>query len=267
MGIIAAKAPNGFGPASWVCLALALLTLGLGLWQWDRSLEKTALAARVAESQAASALPFVPGQARDAFAETATQDLDRRVATLVGRWRDDKTLYLDNRSHDGAPGVHVLTPLVLQDGSLAWVNRGWAPKAPGEADPRRSAFEAGELHRPTSGAGPVQLEAVAMASLMRRLELRSDAADLRSGALWQNFEPVAAQEWLGPNKTGAATRTWPVIFWQTSDTGDGLLRRIPTPDREDIAKHEGYALQWWLMSLVALVFAWRLRRSADASMS
>ena len=49
MGITATKAPQGFGPASWVCLALALLTLGLGLWQWDRSLEKTALAARVAE--------------------------------------------------------------------------------------------------------------------------------------------------------------------------------------------------------------------------
>jgi surfeit locus 1 family protein len=267
MGIKAAKAPRGIGPASWACLVLALLTLSLGLWQWDRSLEKTALASRVAESRSASAKPFRAGQAQDNFAKAAMQDLDRRVATLVGRWQDDKTIYLDNRAHDGAPGVHVLTPMVLMDGSLAWVNRGWAPKAPGATDPRRPAFEAGELHRPVAEPGSVQLEAVAMASLMRRLELRSDAADLRSGALWQNFEPVAAQAWLESGKTGEPTRTWPVIFWQTSDTGDGLVRRIPTPDREDIAKHEGYALQWWLMSLVALVFAWRLRRSADAATS
>jgi surfeit locus 1 family protein len=266
MGITATKAPQGFGPASWLCLALAVLTLALGLWQWDRSLEKTALAARVSESRAASATPFFPGQAQDAFSRAATQDLDRRLATLVGRWRDDKTIYLDNRAHDGAPGVHVLTPMILADGSLAWVNRGWAPKAPGATDPRRTAFEAGQLHRPTPGPGPVQLEAVAMASLMRRLELRSDAADLRSGALWQNFDSAAARDWLGPDKTGEPTRTWSVIFWQTSETGDGLLRRIPTPDREDIAKHEGYALQWWLMSLVALVFAWRLRRSTNAPM-
>ena len=55
-----------------------------------------------------------------------------------------------------------------------------------------------------------------------------------------------------------------MIFWQTSEEVDDLIRRIPTPNREDIAKHEGYAIQWWLMTLVALVFGWRLRRGASS---
>jgi cytochrome oxidase assembly protein ShyY1 len=52
--------------------------------------------------------------------------------------------------------------------------------------------------------------------------------------------------------------TWPVIVWQTSENGDGLRRRVPEVTG-DVPKHLGYALQWFLMGLVALFFAWRLR--------
>jgi cytochrome oxidase assembly protein ShyY1 len=92
---------------------------------------------------------------------------------------------------------------------------------------------------------------VALASVMRRIELSADPQQLRQGLVWQNFDWALAQEWI-------SGRVWPVIVWQTSDNGDGLMRRVPEV-AGDIPKHIGYALQWFLMSAVALFFAWRLK--------
>ena len=263
------EAIRPIGAATWACLVVASLTLALGLWQWGRGLEKAALAEKASLLGAAStglgAVVWAPGGESARWrADSLASEMDRRVATLVGRWLPGKTIYLDNRAHEGVAGVHVLTPVELLDGSIAWVNRGWARKAPGQAERRLREFESGELFAPLSGDANVTIEAVAMASLMRRIELQSAEATLRSGALWQNFDPTAAASWLTGSMTSDPARTWPVIFWQTSEEVDDLIRRIPTPNREDIAKHEGYAIQWWLMTLVALVFGWRLRRGASS---
>lgn len=269
MANLVTEAIRPIGPASWACLFLAGLALTLGVWQWGRGLEKAALAEKAsllgAVSAGVGAVVWAPGAESARWREDSlASDMDRRVAKLVGRWLPGKTIYLDNRAHDGVPGVHVLTPIELADGSIAWVNRGWARKAPGQAERRLREFELGELFGPLSADSKVTLEAVAMASLMRRLELQSAEATLRSGALWQNFDPTAAANWLTGSMTSDPARSWPVIFWQTSEVADDLIRRIPTPNREDVAKHEGYAIQWWLMALVALVFGWRLRRGASS---
>jgi cytochrome oxidase assembly protein ShyY1 len=92
---------------------------------------------------------------------------------------------------------------------------------------------------------------VALASVMRRMELSSAPQDLRDGNVWQNFDWDAANTWLKGN-------VWPVIVWQADDTADGLRRKLPEVS-SDVPKHLGYALQWFLMSAAALFFAWRLR--------
>ncbi len=90
-----------------------------------------------------------------------------------------------------------------------------------------------------------------LGSVMRRMELSSNPAQLRQGRLWQNFDWDAAQEWLPGD-------AWPVIAWQTSDNDDGLARAVPEV-RSDVSKHMGYAIQWFLLTALALFFAWRLR--------
>jgi len=245
--------------ASLTCLVLAALGLALGIWQWQRSLYKQDLADRRARAaqQAAQTQPTVLGSTVAWQAGLEARDWDQRPVVLSGVWQAHRQIYLDNRALEGRAGVHVLAPLMLADGSIAWVNRGWAPKPPGGAPADLLPFVEGNAHRPS--AQPVMLSATGQASTMRRLELTRDPEALRQGALWQNFDAEAAVPWLTAAGLDAA-RVWPVIFWQTASPAEGLVLAVPNIRDDDVAMHRGYALQWWLLMLVALFFAWRLSR-------
>lgn len=231
-----------------VALALALVGVALGVWQLNRAEEKrhlTELRETRTNSMAlglSSTGAKPQGMSAMAWSNSlAPSDFDQQRVLLKGTWIHERSIALDNRAWNGRPGVHVLTPLRLPDESLVWVNRGWMPKAPG----------AGPAPKMPAAANPQELEGVALASVMRRVELSSSPDQLRQGQLWQNFDWDAAQQWI-PGKV------WPVIVWQTSDNGDGLLRRVPEVT-DDVPKHLGYALQWFLLTALALFFAWRLR--------
>ncbi len=222
--------------ASIVALSLALVAISLGFWQLGRADEKRDM---IAKAQA-RLVPIELGKALRWQQGLVANSLDQQRVMLSGTWVFEKTVALDNRGWQGQAGVHVLTPLQLADGSLVWVNRGWQAKAP-----------AAPLGDSVRAADPQGLEGMALASVMKRMELSSDPQALRSGNLWQNFDWAAAQARVPGN-------IWPVIVWQIQDNGDGLKRALPDV-KDDVSKHHGYAVQWFLMSLAALFFAWRLR--------
>lgn len=87
----------------------------LGLWQLDRHGEKSELRDAVATGQA---LPPVD--------LTSAPDGSFRRVGAIGVY-DSSLQMLVFRSHDGASGYHVLTPLVVEDGSAVLVDRGWIP--------------------------------------------------------------------------------------------------------------------------------------------
>lgn len=237
---------TGVGPwrASIVFIFLAAIASSLGVWQLGRAAEKRAIID--AGANRASAMKIGQREAPWSPALTAA-DLDQQQIILDGRWLIAQSVALDNRSLDGRFGVHVLTPLLLADGSMVWVNRGWMPSRPGQS-------QAPELPRAPDAAS---LSGVAQASVMRRMELSSDAAALRTSNLWQNFDWDAAAARLV--QAGLESRrVWPVIVWQSGENADGLVRRIPQVSN-DPPKHLGYALQWFLMAVVALFFAWRMK--------
>lgn len=222
--------------ASIVALSLAALAVGLGIWQLGRADEKRTMIERAQDRQT----PVEIGQTRRWQPDLGADTLDQQRVRLSGVWLFEKTIGLDNRGWKGQAGVHVLTPLQLADGSIVWVNRGWMQKAP--------AAPIGEIPK---AAQPIGLEGVALASVMKRMELSSDPQALRRGNLWQNFDWTAAGERVPGN-------VWPVIVWQSQENGDGLKREIPDVG-DDVSMHQGYAFQWFLMSVAALFFAWRLR--------
>lgn len=94
----------------------------LGFWQLDRLEQRRAFNATVAARWQES--PF------DLAVEGLPDDLSeleyRRVA-VEGEFDYDNQIVLKERPRDGAPGVILVTPLVMDDGRAVLVARGWAP--------------------------------------------------------------------------------------------------------------------------------------------
>ncbi len=221
-----APTPMRWRPA-WLPLLAALffigLTIWLGLWQLGRADEKRA---RQAAFDAAAAMPV-------AVASTLPTTLYRRVR-LSGRFDTGYQIYLDNRMHQGRPGYHLIVPLIYP-GGVVLVNRGWLPAA--------GDHSLTPIAPPASAE--VTLEGVLAPAQGRYLELagRND-----SGPVWQNLDLARYRAWY--QKRGELPDR---MLLQTSPADDGLLREWPRPDT-GVARHLGYAVQWFAMSaaIVAL---------------
>jgi surfeit locus 1 family protein len=101
-------------------LAAALVFSALGTWQVQRLHWKTDLIARVEARLAAEPVP-VPSPER--WAGITAADEYMRVR-LTGRFLHEKEAHVVASTERG-PGYWVMTPLVLHDGSIVIVNRGF----------------------------------------------------------------------------------------------------------------------------------------------
>ncbi|MBL6953708.1 MAG: SURF1 family protein [Alphaproteobacteria bacterium] len=95
--------------------------LGLGVWQLQRMAWKNGL---IAEMQAGMTAPpvFLEGPLDNLSA------LSYRAVRLRGQFLHDMEAHVGPRVHQGQAGLHVLTPLRLEDGATILINRGWIPK-------------------------------------------------------------------------------------------------------------------------------------------
>lgn len=213
-------------------IALAVATLQLGNWQTRRAEQKTELQAAQTERAGHGAI---------AWRADAAVPAEWQPVRLSGRWLEEASVFLDNRTHGGRAGYHVLTPLQLADGSGAvLVNRGWvaAPAArsqlPAVATPAGAVTVEGAVHLPERAPFSLSGEVV-------------------QGRVWQHVEPAAYRQ-----ATGMTVAAWTVL--QTSAAADGLVREWPRPDA-GVARHRGYAVQWYAFALLAAGlsawYAWR----------
>lgn len=216
----------------WWPLGVSLLLAGVGIaagvWQTGRGHAKEMLRDRY-EAMLRDAPVTLDGSAGEAAA------LDLRRVSVRGRWLAERTVFLDNRVLHGRAGFHVLTPLKIAGSErLLLVNRGWV------------AVGADRTQLPTA---PTPAEAVSVEGIARTLP---DAAfrlgeDAPGSRIWQSIEAGRVAQAFGPAML-------PLVVQQTSDSADGLVREWDRPDF-GIDKHRGYALQWFGLALVSVVFA------------
>lgn len=115
-----------FRPRAAMTIAAALLILlcaRLSWWQFERAEQKAAL-----ESAAQNSLSAPPIHLR--------ADLELRPflrANATGVYLPEKQILLDNRVRNKIAGMHIITPLLLQDGAAIAVNRGFIAR--GESPP------------------------------------------------------------------------------------------------------------------------------------
>ena len=237
--------------ALFLVLAVAAVCARLGFWQIDRWREKRRLNDAMS---AALATPVL-----DLGGEPGSFEAVRghRVA-VRGRFDERRQILLSYRTHDGAPGVEVVTPLVLPGGRHAvLVDRGWLYAADGATARPQDCPEPGER---TALGLPVAL-AGARGPWASRAALRVLAAD--SLTLWSartldpdtvaRRMPYAVAPWLLRELPGAGVPARP-------------LRAAPRP--LDEWTHVSYAVQWFLFGSILIggsaALAWR-RRVATAA--
>ncbi len=212
-------------------LAVALLTARLGVWQLSRAAEKNALQAAIEERARLPVLGALPNDAQPAAV------LAHRRVQLQGRWSPAHTVYLDNRQMNGRPGFFVVTPLLLPDGRAVLVQRGWLP---------RDNNERTRIDDAPPPVGEVRIEGRIAPPPARLFEF--DGAD--AGRIRQNIDlDVFARE--------SGLRLAPLSVVQTTGPADDKLSRDWPAPATGVAKHHGYAFQWFGFSaLVVILYVW-----------
>lgn len=221
-----------FRPGLWPLLAAAAgiaLAVALGLWQLGRAEEKQALRSRLERS---AREPAIHVSAR----ELAAGDVELRRVEARGTFEPRYMVLIDNRVRRGVAGYHVVMPLRLGDGSrYVLVNRGWIA-ATGDRSRLPEVF---------TPRGVVEVRGIALVPGERFLELSRQVAH---GAVWQNLT-------IERYRKAMPIPIQPFVIQQDAAGApdDGLIREWAAPDF-GIDRHYGYAVQWFALAALILVF-------------
>ena len=206
-------------------LSLTLLC-ALGGWQMLRGMEKVRIESRIAESD--GVVEHLDHRPQD------WDSLAYRQVGLQGEWLD-RMFLLDNRIHQGRAGYELFAPLMLGDQALVMVNLGWLSRTDLEADlpPFEqldgSASITGQLYLPQKGftLGPPSHDDLSWPRVIQYLDF-----EYFSDSLGKGVEPAV----LVADNANLGT----VGIWQ--------------PMAMDSSRHFGYAVQWWGLAAVLVVF-------------
>lgn len=212
-------------------IAVSAGCVRLGFWQISRLHQRRALNAMLAERRSAAPRPV-----REVLRDTVAASYRR--ATATGTYDYANEMALAARTHEGAPGVNVITPLRLAGtDSAVLVNRGWVYAADAmTADLARwrepdTATVTGyliELAEPAPGA----VSTPSNPRTIRRLDRDSVARRLPY--------PIV-----------------PFVLVATDvppESADSVPPRVLPPVLDD-GPHLGYAIQWFMFALIGLLGA------------
>lgn len=253
--------PRRYVVFSALAIVVAAVCVRLGFWQLSRLHERRARNAVVA---ARLSLPEV-ASARALPADTAAARF-RRVR-LVGRFDYAKEVVVMARTHEGSPGVNVVTPLHLAGADATapavLVNRGWVYSPNGASVALERWRE-----KPAAPDSLVTVAGFVEEIAPRPTRFASSASAEAGGAgartvLWLDDRDVA-------RRAGYAVAPY-VVLMENAVPGalaDSVPVRVPVPPLDE-GPHFGYALQWFSFAVIALgglglvlVGRWRERQPA-----
>lgn len=212
-----------------VIVTAAATCVRLGFWQLSRfEYKKTLNAARVAALAA-------PPWAWDGSPAPSESLAGRRVR-VRGRFDPTRHVLLAFRERDGAPGVELVTPLMLGDRRRVLVNRGWL-----------SAEDAMRA-RPQDYPEPGIVEVVGVAETLGHghfgvYVLEADSLTVLS-ARGLDLDTLASRL-PGPLA--------PYLVRQLPGAGVPSRPRRSAPPLLDASSHLSYAAQWFLIAAVLLI--------------
>lgn len=227
-------------------IAVALGCVRLGFWQLSRLAERRARNAAIAARLDAPPVPLATALADSASAE------DRQVQ-FAGVFDYEHEVVYTSRTRRGSPGVQLITPMRLADGSAVLVNRGWVYSPNGisvdlskwrEGD---SATVNGYLQAfaPSVASGPVSTPSSLRA-------VRHLVRDSLAALVPYPVAPLVVMRRDGAGDTGEVKHPF----------------RVDLPALDE-GPHKSYAIQWFAFAAIGLVGTGavlaRARKSAPAA--
>lgn len=204
-----------------IALTAVAVFVRAGFWQIDRLHEKQDRN-RLEASRS-------DGPAVD-LAGVDTAEAEYQHVRVRGEFDVADQVLIRNRAYDGANGSHVVTPLVLDDGTGILVNRGWIGV---DDDP------------PAPPTGAVKIEGLLLATQERRI----GPTDPPTGTLTvlNRIDVQRIQHQVD-------VRLHPLFLQQTAPkTPEGELPILVEPPPRDEGPHRSYAIQWFLFATVVTV--------------
>src|SRR5829696_2098830 len=226
-----------------IAVALVVLFVNLGFWQLRRLDEKRDRNAAIEQRSAVAVQPVDEVVDADtAFDDVG--DLVYRRASARGRYDPDGQVEIRSRSLDGRPGLWVVTPLRLDDGTALAVNRGFVPVSTDAPAPPSGEVEVTGLLFATQerqGIGPRDPTGDVLPQLSR-LDLER---------LQQQYGPDLYPVWLQLQRSDPPVEE------------DAVPLLLPEPEQDE-GPHLSYAVQWFLFATIGAV-GWPLllRRTAQ----
>jgi surfeit locus 1 family protein len=218
-------------------LALVVVMFNLGLWQLNRLDEKQGINSAV-EARSEDPVAAVGDLVDPGTPFAAADGVEYRTVEATGVYQSEDEVLVHNRSLDGSPGRWVLTPLLLENGAAVIVNRGWIPLAMAPGEPRPEAD-------PPTGE-------VMVSGLARTTQTRSglQAGDPSVGVLDALARPDL--ERYGQQLDYDILPVF--IQLETQDpVQEGSLPVPLDPPELSEGPHLGYAVQWFIFTLIALI--------------
>lgn len=218
--------------AGLVVLSATVVMVMLGVWQLRRHDEVRAQNATVRARLATPAEPLERVLSAEADARNAVY---RRV-DVSGRYDPAAEIVLNNRSNEGRPGNHLLTPLVTASGRAIIVDRGWVPLTP----------SADELAGARAPSGPVRVVGILFSSE-------------RKGSFGASIPPEGRATALPRVDVSRIAKQLPYpaypLYVRLSDQTPAQAGTLPIPPGApllDAGPHLSYAGQWFIFATLAL---------------
>lgn len=221
-------------------IVFAIVCSLLGAWQFARRAEARTEIDRIDANYDAAPVPVDEVLPRlDSF------EADQRWTPVIatGRYLSDEELLVRNRPMSGNPGFEVLTPLLLADGTVFVVNRGWVPTGELQDNPDLV---------PPAPAGEVTVTARLKAGEPTLASRRTVEGSDQIPTL--NL-PQVAELVDRPTYTGAYG------LLVAEDPAPEVRPRAAIRPARDEGPHLSYALQWFVFALLGFVgLGWALRQ-------
>ena len=221
-----------------IATVFAIVCCLLGVWQLNRRAEAWQEIERIDNNYSSLAVPLDSVlTSLDAF-----EDSQKWTPVLVtGRYLHDEQLLVRNRPYKGSPGFAVLTPLLLDDGRVFIVDRGWV--SPGSAQDSPDFV-------PDAPRGTVTVEA-----RLKAAEPNLPGRSAPEGQVATVELPAIAKILDRPTFTGAYGL---LVSEDPAPESRPLAAAKPVRDE---GPHLSYALQWFVFAIFGyLGFGYALRQ-------